>query len=132
MIREHLVKKTKNKKRTKKNQKRTKKNQKRTKKEPFFRKKKLKKYFHILIMKKYNCERCGFHTNHKPNFERHLKTNKHNESPQSHHLVTTKSPFLTKKNQHHFSVIIVLSNLNLNRVCTDTLNTIVKKTRMRI
>ena len=93
MIRKHLVKKTKNKKRTKKNQKRTKKNQKRTKKEPFFRKKKLKKYFHILIMKKYNCERCGFHTNHKPNFERHLKTKKHNESPQSHHLVTTKSPF---------------------------------------
>ncbi len=44
-------------------------------------------------MKKYNCESCDFHTNHKPNFERHLKTKKHIESPQSHHLVTTKSPF---------------------------------------
>ena len=38
-------------------------------------------------MKKYNCESCDFHTNHKPNFERHLKTNKHKESTKSQHLV---------------------------------------------
>ena len=83
-------------------------------------------------MEKYHCECCNYSTNNKTKFQRHLGTKKHLESPFSHHLVTTKSPFLTKKNQHHFSVIIVLSNLNLNRVCTDTLNTIVKKTRMRI
>ena len=28
-------------------------------------------------MKKYNCDSCDFHTNHKPNFERHLQTIKH-------------------------------------------------------
>ena len=51
-------------------------------------------------MLKYNCEPCGFHTNHKPNFERHLKTKKHIESPQNHQKVTTKSP------KSHHKVII--------------------------
>ena len=70
-------------------------------------------------MKKYNCESCNFHTNHKPNFERHLKTKKHIESPQSHHLVTTKSPFLMILKAHLLSVIIVSNNLNLSRECID-------------
>ena len=44
-------------------------------------------------MNKYNCNTCRFHTNHKPNFIRHLQTKKHVESSQSHHLVTPESPF---------------------------------------
>ena len=48
-------------------------------------------------MLKYNCESCGFHTNHKPNFERHLKTKKHIESTKSQHLVNQKSTFSQPK-----------------------------------
>ena len=44
-------------------------------------------------MKKYRCLTCDFHTNHKPNFERHLKTKKHIESTKSQHLVNQKSTF---------------------------------------
>tara|TARA_B100002019_G_scaffold285531_1_gene294629 strand:+ start:94 stop:951 length:858 start_codon:yes stop_codon:yes gene_type:complete len=43
-------------------------------------------------MKKYNCESCNFHTDHKPNYLRHLRTSKHNKSSKSHQLVTPKSP----------------------------------------
>ena len=48
-------------------------------------------------MFKYNCEPCGFHTNHKPNFERHLKTKKHIESTKSQQLVNQKSTFSQPK-----------------------------------
>ena len=48
-------------------------------------------------MEKYHCSRCDFSTNNKTKYERHLGTKKHKKSPQSHHLVTTKSPFLTQK-----------------------------------
>ena len=44
-------------------------------------------------MKKYNCLSCGFHSNLKGDYLRHLQTKKHKKSPQSHHLVTPKSPF---------------------------------------
>ena len=58
-------------------------------------------------MKKYNCVSCNFHTNHKPNFERHLKTNKHKESTKSQHLVNQKStfsqPFFQKNENIDFS-----------------------------
>ena len=43
------------------------------------------------------CECCNYETKRYNNFQKHLKTKKHlvkiNESPQSHHLVTPKSPF---------------------------------------
>ncbi len=48
-------------------------------------------------MNKYNCDKCGFHTNNKTKYQRHLGTKKHQKSPQSHHKVTTKSPFLGPK-----------------------------------
>ena len=43
-------------------------------------------------MKKYNCLSCDYHTNLKGDYTRHLKTNKHKESPQSHPRVTPESP----------------------------------------
>ena len=45
-------------------------------------------------MNKYNCDKCGFHTNNKTKYQSHLGTK---NSPQSHHKVTTKSPFLDPK-----------------------------------
>jgi hypothetical protein len=48
-------------------------------------------------MEKYHCECCNYSTNNKTKFQRHLGTKKHLESPFSHHLVTTKSPFLAEK-----------------------------------
>ena len=48
-------------------------------------------------MKKFTCETCNFHTNHKPNFTRHLKTKKHMESTKSQHLVNQKSTFSQPK-----------------------------------
>ena len=46
---------------------------------------------------KYHCECCNYVTTRNNDFQKHLKTKKHlvknNESPQSHHLVTPKSPF---------------------------------------
>jgi len=43
-------------------------------------------------MKRFNCIPCGFHTNHKPNFERHLGTIKHLKKNESHPKVTIESP----------------------------------------
>ena len=43
-------------------------------------------------MKKFNCILCDFHTNHKPNFERHLGTTKHLKKNESHPKVTIESP----------------------------------------
>ena len=48
-------------------------------------------------MEKYYCECCKYSTNHKTKFQRHLGTKKHRKSSQSHHKVTTKSPFLSQK-----------------------------------
>jgi len=48
-------------------------------------------------MFKYNCTSCNFHTNHKPNFERHLKTKKHIESTKSQPKVNQKSTFSQPK-----------------------------------
>uniref|UniRef100_A0A6C0KJ31 C2H2-type domain-containing protein n=1 Tax=viral metagenome TaxID=1070528 RepID=A0A6C0KJ31_9ZZZZ len=62
-------------------------------------------------MEKYYCECCNYSTNHKTKFNRHLGTKKHEKSSQSHHKVTTKSPFLvpkvtTKSPQSHHKVTI--------------------------
>jgi len=43
-------------------------------------------------MKKFNCIACDFHTNHKPNFQRHLGTMKHSKKNSSHPKVTFESP----------------------------------------
>ena len=43
-------------------------------------------------MTSYDCKCCNFSTKLKSNYTRHLKTNKHKKSSQSHHLVTPKSP----------------------------------------
>ena len=48
-------------------------------------------------MEKYYCECCNYSTNHKAKFQRHLGTKKHEKSSQSHHKVTTKSPFFVPK-----------------------------------
>ena len=69
-------------------------------------------------MNKYNCDKCGFHTNNKTKYQRHLGTKKHQKSPQSHHKVTTKSPFLMKKRQKiNMLVNIVKKHSNINKEC---------------
>ena len=50
-------------------------------------------------MNKYNCDKCGFHTNNKTKYQRHLGTKKHQKSPQSHHKVTIFDE-KTSKNQY--------------------------------
>ena len=47
--------------------------------------------------KKYNCETCGFYTNLKGDFSRHLLTKKHIESSESQSLVNQKSTFSQPK-----------------------------------
>ena len=47
--------------------------------------------------KKYNCETCGFYTNLKGDFSRHILTKKHIESSESQHLVNQKSTFSQPK-----------------------------------
>ena len=42
----------------------------------------------------YHCKTCDYQTTRHQNFQRHLQSKRHlKESPQSHHLVTPKSPF---------------------------------------
>ena len=48
-------------------------------------------------MKKFNCIACDFHTNHKPNFQRHLGSMKHSKKNSSHPKVTQKSPLIPPK-----------------------------------
>ena len=81
---------------------------------------------------KYYCECCKYDAKVKSSFEKHLKTKKHAEATKSQHLVNQKSPFYKNIKAHHFNVIIVLSFLNLNSQCTNTLNIVAKKTRMKI
>ena len=83
-------------------------------------------------MSKYHCERCNFSTNNRTKFQRHLETKKHKESPFSHHLVTKKPPFLTKKRpKNDILVNIAAKHSNSNRACIDMSNTIVRKARTK-
>ena len=83
-------------------------------------------------MNKYYCISCDYDAKVKSSFDKHLKTKKHMNASKSHHLVTPKSPFYRVNKPHHFSVIIVSKCSNINRECTDTLNIVARKTRMKI
>ena len=91
-------------------------------------------------MKKYNCSSCGFHTNHKPNFQRHLETKKHMKSTKSQSkvnlestfsqpLVNQKSTFLHEKEPQQFQCKYCAKNFKFKQSMYKHIKYVCKKNK---
>jgi hypothetical protein len=102
----------------------------------------LKIIFTISYMSKYYCSHCDYDAKVKGNFDRHLKTKKHQKlakiSPKLAEIsqklakISPKLAEIHQKILKHMNVNIATKILSIIRLCVNTSNIPVRKIRMKI